>query len=97
MGKGGVGKVAEIERTGGYYEVQEVEFGLIYRWCPERFAVECDCGERLVITDGSEAACECGADHTSAVRGERTAGRPGDEALHPWRYAGDRESVGLPC
>ena len=24
-----------IERTGGHYEVQEVDFGKVYRWCPE--------------------------------------------------------------
>ncbi len=24
-----------IERTGGHYEVQRVDFGKVYRWCPE--------------------------------------------------------------
>ncbi len=39
--------MARIERIGGNYEVEELEFGLVYRWRPERFVVECDCGERM--------------------------------------------------
>ncbi len=88
--------MARIERIGGCYEEQEVEFGLVYRWRPERFVVECDCGERLV-SGGPEFVCGCGADHTSAVREMRSVGRPGDDTLHPWRYAAEREGVGLPC
>ena len=33
-----------IERTGGHYEVQEVDFGRVYRWCPERVVAESGCG-----------------------------------------------------
>ena len=87
--------MARIERIGGYYEIQEVDFGLVYRWCPERFVVECDCGETLT-TGGPEFVCACGADHASAVEEKRAAGQTEDEALHPWRYAGEREGVGLP-
>ena len=32
-----------IERIGGYYEAQEVDFGVVYRWCPglvPRFLVD---------------------------------------------------------
>jgi len=45
------------------------------------------------------ATCWCGADHTALVRGEllsRDTRSLGDEALHPWRYAKDREGAGLP-
>ena len=87
--------MARIEQIGGRYEVQELEFGSVYRWCPERFVVECDCGETLV-SGGPEFCCGCGADHTAAVEEERTTGLPADEATHPWRYAGEREGVGLP-
>ena len=95
VGRGGTEDVAQIEHIGGRYEVQELEFGSVYRWCPERFVVECDCGETLV-TGGPEFACECGADYAHAVSEVRAAGRPEDEALHPWRYAREREGVGLP-
>ncbi len=86
--------VTVIERSGGRYEVQDVEFGQVYKWCPECVVVECDCGEMTILTP-SMATCRCGADHTALVRGEHVT-RRGDEALHPWRYAGDREGMGLP-
>ena len=38
------------KRTGGHYEVQELDFGRVYRWCPERVDIECECGERLDVT-----------------------------------------------
>lgn len=87
--------MARIERIGGNYEVEELEFGLVYRWCPERFVVECDCGERLV-SSGPEFVCACGADHARAVREKRATGRTREEALYPWHFAREREGVGLP-
>jgi len=39
-----------IECTRGHYEVQEVDFGTVYRWCPECVVVECDCGQRTTLT-----------------------------------------------
>jgi len=84
-----------IERTVGHYEVQEVEFGRVYRWCPGCVVVECDCGERLSLT-GSATVCSCGLDHAAEVNEELAAGRSGDEALHPWRYARGREEAGIP-
>ena len=83
-----------IERAEGRYEVQDVEFGRVYRWRPEQVVVECECGERTTLT-GSETTCRCGADYTVVFRGESAASLE-DEALHPWRYAGDRESAGIP-
>lgn len=84
-----------IEHTEGYYEAQNVEFDRVYRWSPETVVVACDCGERLLLT-GFAITCDgCGADH-AVVRGELIAGRPGDEALHPWRYTKDREGAGVP-
>lgn len=79
----------------GRYEVQEVEFGMVYRWCPERVVVDCGCGERLALAS-SETVCGCGVDHASVVReGLDARRRSGDEDLHPWRYAGEREVVGI--
>lgn len=83
-----------IECAEGRYEVQDVEFGRVYKWRPERVVVECDCGERMALS-GSETTCICGADHTEVVR-EELADSLEDEILHPWRYAGDREDDGLP-
>jgi hypothetical protein len=85
-----------VERLEGHYEVQEVEFGRVYKWCPERLVVECECGERLTLTSSVTVCCRCGEDHAPVVREELAARRSGDETLHPWRYTGDREDVGLP-
>jgi hypothetical protein len=86
-----------IERTEGCYEVQDVEFGTVYRWDPETVVAACDCGQRSTLTR-CEAVCEgCGADHTDAVT-EVLSGPPlDDEAAHPWRHEPeDREDSGLP-
>jgi len=90
--------VRVIERIGERYEVQEVEFGRVYKWCPECVVIECDCGEMTILTP-SMAMCRCGADHTALVREEllsRGIRSLGDKVLHPWRYAKNREGAGLP-
>lgn len=58
-----------IERSAGHYEVQEVPFGRSYAWCPDCVVVECDCGERLVLS-AEDATCTCGADHAALVHGD---------------------------
>ncbi len=88
--------MAEREHTEAHYDVQEVEMGQVYTWRPESIAVECDCGERLSLTASNTTCGGCGADHESATREGLDAGRSGDEAAHPWRYAEDREDSGLP-
>ena len=100
-----------IERLEGYYEAQDVQFGRVYRWCPESVLIECACGRRSAYKRStliaSVIACECLRDNTADIRAEliRTellGAQPPppeekDEALHPWRYARDREAgVGLP-
>jgi hypothetical protein len=86
-----------IECTQGYYDVEDVEFGMIYKWQPASVMVECGCGATQDLTESTIACSECGADHAVAVREVIAAAkRPGDEAPRPWRYAGDRESDGLP-
>jgi hypothetical protein len=88
-----------IERTKGHYEVQQVDFGKVYRWCPERVDVGCECGERLDTTPVSAAPCpRCGVNRAATTKAVPTAGLSEDRALHPWRYdTGDLEDVGLPC
>lgn len=79
-----------IERTEGHYDVQEVEFGTVYRWCPECVVVECDCGERLTLTRSESTCSECGVDHAAIIREDLAIRRVGDETIYPWHYAGDR-------
>ena len=86
-----------VERTEGHYDVQEVEFGTVYRWCPESVAIECDCGERPILTRSETTCLECGGEHADIVREELGARGLEDAAMHPWRWAGDREEAGLPC
>ena len=86
-----------IERTEGHYDVQEVEFGTVYRWCPECVVVECYCGERQTPTHSQSTCPACGADHAAIFREELAARRVGDETIHPWHYAENRQEVGLPC
>ena len=48
--------VEVTKRAAGHYEVQEVEFGKVYRWRPGGGVVpECCCGPAL--SDPAEAAC----------------------------------------
>ena len=85
-----------VERTKGHYVVQEVDFGRVYRWCPEHANAKCECGERLNV---SEAACpRCRTNRAATFAAVPTGDRSEDQTLHPWRYdAGDLKDAGLPC
>ena len=87
--------VIVIERTEGRYDVQEVEFGRVYKWRPEHVVVECGCGSTLTLTN-SETSCDCGADHVDVVREELSAKRFGNELPHPWRHLHYAEDSGIP-
>ena len=55
--------MAIVERIEGHYDVQEVDFGKVYQWCPERVIAECRCGEKTSLTAASTATCRrCGTD-----------------------------------
>ena len=84
------------ENTEGHYDVQEVEMGEVYTWRPESVVVQCDCGERLILTASTTTCGECGADHKAVVQEGLSDERLEDEAVHPWRYAEDREDIGVP-
>jgi hypothetical protein len=61
-----------IERVEGRYEVQDVEFGKVYKWRPESVVIECDCEQRFT-TEGNMVASSCprcGAEHTAGVARE---------------------------
>jgi hypothetical protein len=63
-----VAKIVERARAG--YEVEEVEYGKIYSWCPESVVVECECGQEFSAEGAAKAAScpSCGADHTGVTR-----------------------------
>lgn len=85
-----------IEHTQGSYEVQDVQFGKVYKWRPENVVVRCECGERTTLT-GLKTTCEwCGANHAAPIQEELGNWQLEDEAARPWRYAGDREDTGIP-
>ena len=77
--------VKVIECVNAHYEVQDVEMGKVYRWCPERARVECICGEELTLSAFRTACPECGADH-AAIIAEVLDACPEDIGDHPWRY-----------
>jgi hypothetical protein len=93
-----------VERIGGYYEAQKVEFGMVYTWRPESLVAECECGKRATykrseIISGSVNACACGEAHTSRIREELAVellDEEEDKTLHPWRDWPTSKNSGLP-
>ena len=90
-----------VERVAGQYETQDLEFGRLYKWHPERVMVECKCGKRstfkrLEIID-SIPTCECGEDHSARVREELVIEMlEDDEVVRPWRHWRSFEGTSLP-
>ena len=65
-----------IERVEAHYEVQEVEMGTVYIWCPESVVIECDCEQTFTTEGAMVASCpRCGAEHTAEVARE-LGGKP---------------------
>jgi len=84
-----------IESVAGYYEAEEIAFGVVYKWCSGSLLMGCGCGKVLALTRSLTTCGGCDADHALVVREELGALCSEDENLHPWRYAGDREGLGL--
>ena len=63
--------VTVVERIRGYYDVEEVEFGTVRRWCPERVIAECACGGMTILTASSATCRLCGQDLSVVFRRER--------------------------
>lgn len=87
-----------IERIEGYYEAQEVPFGMVYKWFSECVVVECGCGARTYLTSSMTTCTGCDMDHAASVEEWLALERPeaADEDLRPWRYARDQEDIWLP-
>jgi hypothetical protein len=77
-----------IERVEARYEAHEVAFGKVYEWHPAYVALECECGEQLILTAASTiTACRCGADLGGFVQDiQEREGRLPDRLTHPWFY-----------
>ena len=78
-----------IERVEAHYEVREVPFGKVYEWHPAHIALECECGEKLVLTAiSTTSACHrCGADLSSFTHDlQEREGRLPDRLTNPWFY-----------
>src|ERR687886_831936 len=78
-----------IHRVQAHYEAREVPFGKTYEWHPAYVALECECGEQLILTATSTIiACHrCGADLGSFVHDiQEREGRLPDRLTHPWFY-----------
>ena len=91
-----------VEQTEGHYEIQEVQFGKVYRWRPESVTIECEeCKTRSIHTHSSlissVISCECGKDDTTRIREEVVIQvLEDDKALHPWRDWHTSEGSGIP-
>src|SRR3712207_4708781 len=78
-----------IHRAEAHYEAREVPFGKTYEWHPAHVALECDCGEQLILTATSPiTTCHrCGADLGGFVEDiKEREGRLPDKLTHPWFY-----------
>ncbi len=77
-----------IERVQAHYEAREVPFGKVYDWHPAHVALECECGEKLILTAMSTiTTCRCGADLRGPVNDiKEREGRLPDRLTHPWVY-----------
>jgi hypothetical protein len=71
-----------IAHTQGHYEVQETPYGETFVWCPECVVVECDCGERSVLS-ASQSTSRCGADHGAVIGKELASKRSSEQVSHP--------------
>jgi hypothetical protein len=78
-----------IKRVEARYEVRQVPFGKIYEWNAAYVALQCDCGERLILTAASTTtACgRCGADLGGfGYDLQEHEGQQPDWLTHPWFY-----------
>jgi hypothetical protein len=80
-----------VERVEAHYESSEMPFGKVYEWQPAYLALECECGEKLILsaTNNITTCGRCGADldvdgfvHNIQER----EGLLSDRLTHPWFY-----------
>lgn len=86
-----------IEHTKGHYDVQEVQFGTVYRWCPERVVVECDCGQKTTLTHLKSVCPRCDADHAAIVQQKLASHRVDEQNRAPLALRRGSLRAKLPC
>jgi hypothetical protein len=72
-----------------HYESSEMPFGKVYEWHNAYIALECDCGEKLILTATSTitTCSRCGADLGAIVHDiQEREGHLPDDLTHPWFY-----------
>ena len=74
-----------IERLQAHYEIQDVAMGKVYRWCPERILVECDCGETPTLTASASICGKCGEDYALLIQEVLDSHPEEDKLEYPWR------------
>lgn len=78
-----------IERVEAHYEAREVPFGKTCEWRPAHVILQCECGEKLILTATSTiTTCgRCGADlGTFAHDIQEREGDLPDKLSRPWFY-----------
>ena len=79
-----------VERVEAHYESREVPFGRVYEWHPAYVALECACGEQLILTATSSTTItcrRCGAEFGAFVYEiKEREGHLSNELTHPWVY-----------
>ena len=78
-----------IESIEAHYSTLEVPFGRVYKWHPEYIIIECDCGQKPLITGTSNIlTCpQCGADYGALVHDMRYREQQlPDQDEHPWLH-----------
>ena len=80
-----------IARVEAHYEFREVPFGKLYEWLPSYVALECDCGEKLILsaTSTTTTCSRCGAElggFVHDIQEEEREDHLADELTHPWFY-----------
>jgi hypothetical protein len=77
-----------MERLAGHYDVEEVEFGRVYKWVPGSAQIECDCGQSFTAEGATGACPRCGAEQAVVVKGLGDKPLTEEEVYYPthWEY-----------
>jgi hypothetical protein len=79
--------VKVVECIGARYELQDVEMGRVYKWCPAIVTVECGCGETLTYSSSRTTCFRCGEDHRDVINEVLGIGMEVDEGHFPWSHS----------
>ena len=78
--------VRVLECVGAHYKAQDVPRARVYRWCPATVSLECECGQRPILTSSRTSCFRCGVDHMDVINEVLGIGiEEEDEGHSPWR------------